>query len=124
MDLALAHPAPILPHVTAGKIKVLGVFQHNRNPLFPEAPTFKEIGYDLTLGVYYSLILPKGTPQPVVKIIHDAFKKALEEPSFVALMKKSSVDVDYQGSEAVTKELWQSYEQCGKLVEYLGLKKK
>mgnify|MGYP001048093403 CR=1 FL=1 len=124
VDLALAHPAPILPHVKPGKIKVLGVFQHNRNPLFPDAPTFKEIGYDITLGVYYSLILPKGTPQPVVKVIHDAFKKALEEPSFVALMKMSSVDVDYQGSEAVTKELWDSYEQCGKLVEYLGLKKK
>jgi tripartite-type tricarboxylate transporter receptor subunit TctC len=124
VDLALAHPAPILPHVKAGKIKVLGVFQHNRNPLFPDAPTFKEIGYDITLGVYYSLILPKGTPQPVVRVLHDAFKKALEEPSFVALMKKSSVDVDYRGSEVVTKELWQSYEQCGKLVDYLGLKKK
>jgi tripartite-type tricarboxylate transporter receptor subunit TctC len=60
----------------------------------------------------------------VVKIIHDAFKKALEETSFVELMKKSSVDVDYQGPEAVTKELWESYQQCGKLVEYLGLKKK
>lgn len=117
VDLALAHPAPILPHVKAGKIRVLGIFQRNRNPLFPDAPTFKEIGYDITLGVYYSLILPKGTPQPVVKIIHDAFKKALEEPSFVLLMKKSSVDVDYQGSEAVTEELWESYKQCGRLAE-------
>jgi tripartite-type tricarboxylate transporter receptor subunit TctC len=124
VDLALAHPAPILPHVKAGKIRVLGVFQKERNPLFPEAPTFKELGYDITLGVYYSLVLPKGTPQPVVKVIHDAFKKALEEPSFVALMKRSSVDVDYQGPEAVTKELWDSYEQCGKLVQYLGLKGK
>ncbi len=124
VDLALAHPAPILPHVKAGKIRVLGVFQKERNPLFPDAPYFRELGYDVTMGVYYLLILPKGTPQPVVKVIHDAFKKALEEPSFVALMKKSSIDVEYQGSEAVTKELWESYEQCGKLVEYLGLKGK
>lgn len=124
VDLALAHPAPILSHVKAGKIRVLGVFQKDRNPLFPEAPTFKELGYDLTLGVYYPLILPKGTPQPVVKVIHDAFRKALAELSFVSIMQKSSIDVDYQDSEAVTKELWTSYEQYGKLVEYLGLKKK
>lgn len=124
VDIALAHPAPILPHVKAGKIRVLGVFQKDRNPLFPEAPTFKELGYDITLGVYYPLILPKGTPPSVVKVIHDAFRKGLSEPSFVTMMEKSSIDVDYQGSEAVTKELWTSYEQCGKLVEYLGLKKK
>ncbi len=124
VDIALAHPAPILPHVKAGKIRVLGVFQKDRNPFFPEAPTFKELGYDITLGVYYPLILPKGTPPSVVKVIHDAFRKALSEPSFVTMMEKSSIDVDYQGSEAVTKELWASYEQYGKLVEYLGLKKK
>ncbi len=123
VDLALAHPAPILPHVNAGKIKVLGVFQANRNPLFPEDPTFRELGYDITLGVYYLLVLPKGTPLNIMKIIHDAFKKALEDPSFVALMNKSSIDIDYQGPEAITKELWASYEHCGKLVEYLGLKR-
>ncbi len=123
VDLALAHPAPILPHVKAGKIRVLGVFQHTRNPLFLDAPTFKELGYDVTLGVYYLLVLPKGTPKPVVEVIHGAFKKALAEPSFMAIMKNSQIDIDYQGPEVVTKELWESYEQCRKLVEFLGLKK-
>jgi tripartite-type tricarboxylate transporter receptor subunit TctC len=124
VDIALAHPAVILPHVQAGKIRVLGVFQKARNPLFPEAPTFKELGYDVTLGVYYFLILPKGTPQPITDTLHEAFKKALAEPSFTTLMKNSLIDVDYQGPEAVTKELWESYEQCRKLVESLGLKGK
>ena len=124
VDMAMAHPAPVLPHVKAGKIRVIGVFQEKRNPLFPDAPTFKELGYDITLGVYYPLIVPKGTPKPVVQTLHDAFKKALAEPSFVELMKKSDIDIEYQGPEAITRELWTSFEQNGKLVEYLGLKKK
>jgi len=124
VDVAMAHPAPVLPHVKAGKIRVIGVFQDARNPLFPEAPTFKELGYDVTLGVYYPLVAPKGTPKPVVQVIHDAFRKALAEPSFVELMKKSDIDIAYQGSEAITRELWTSFEQNAKLVQSLGLKKK
>ena len=124
VDVALAHPAPILPHVKAGKIRVIGVFQEGRNPLFADAPTFKELGYDITLGVYYLLIVPKGTPAPVIHTIHDAFKKALAEPSFVALMEKSQIDIEYQGPEAIARELRASFEQNGKLVEFLGLKKK
>ncbi|MBI4607452.1 MAG: tripartite tricarboxylate transporter substrate binding protein [Candidatus Rokubacteria bacterium] len=124
VDVAMAHPAPVLPHIKAGKIRVIGVFQEARNPLFPDAPTFKELGYDVTLGVYYPLIVPKGTPRAVVQTIHDAFKKALAEPSFVELMKKGDIDIDYQGPEAITRELWVSFEQNGKLVESLGLKKK
>ena len=124
VDVALAHPAPVIPHVKAGKIRVIGVFQAARNPLFPEAQTFKELGYDVTLGVYYPLILPKGTPPAVVKILHDAFRKALAEPSFVALMQKGQIDIEYEGPEAVTRALWASFEQNAKLVEFLGLKKK
>jgi len=124
VDVALAHPAPILAHVKAEKIRVIGVFQKERNPSFPDAPTFKELGYDITQGVYYFLLLPKGTPQAVVEILHGAFKKALAEPSFVMVMKNSQIDIDYQRPEAISKELWASYEDNRKMVEYLGLKKK
>jgi tripartite-type tricarboxylate transporter receptor subunit TctC len=124
VDVALAHPAPVLPHIKAGKVRVIGVFQEARNPLFPDAPTFKELGHDITLGVYYLLVVPKGTPPTVIQVIHDAFRKAMAEPAFVELMQKSQIDIDYQGREAVTRELWTSFEQNGKLVELLGLKKK
>ena len=124
VDVALAHPPPVVPHVKAGKIRVIGVFQESRNRLFPEAPTFKELGYDVTLGVYNLLVAPKGSPAPVVQTIHDAFRKALAEPSFGALAQKSQFDIEYASGEAVTRELWASFEQNGKLVELLGLKKK
>lgn len=124
VDVALAHPAPVIPHVQAGKIRVIGVFQHARNLSFPDAPTFKELGYDITQGVYYLLVLPKGTPKLAVDTIHDAFKKALAEPSFVAVMKNSQIDVEYQGPEALARELWADFEANRKLVEYLGLRRK
>lgn len=124
VDVALAHPAPIVQHVGAGRIRVIGVFHDRRSQLFPDAQTFKELGYEVTLGVYNFIVAPKGTPAPVVQTIHQAFRRALAEPAFVALMQKSHIEIDYQGPEALTRELWTSFEQNGKLVESLGLRKK
>lgn len=123
IEAGVAHPALILGHVQAGKIRVVGVFQPKRNPLFPEAQTFREIGHDVTRSVYYFLLGPKATPRTITLILHDAFKKALAEPSFADLAQKNGFDVDYQGPGALTRDLWTSYEQYGRLVDYLGLKK-
>lgn len=119
-----AHPSEIGPHVQAGKARVLAVYEEKRDPLFPDAPTFRELGYDLTLGVYYLLIAPKGTPQGVLKILHDAAKQAMEEPVFVTMAKTRGYAIEYKGSEALRQELWDSYRKNEVLIRKLGLGKK
>lgn len=69
VEASVVHPGEIVPHVQAGKARVLMVFEPVRDPLFPDAPTARELGYDITLGVYYLLIGPKGTPPAVIR--HD-----------------------------------------------------
>lgn len=118
------HPSEILPHVQAGKARVLAVYEEKRNPLFPEAPTFRELGYDLTLGVYYLLIAPKGTPAAIVKTLHDAAKRAADEPVFVNMAKTRGYAINYKGPEALKQELWDSYRKNEALIKTLGLGKK
>ena len=118
------HPSEILPHVQAGKARVLAVYQESRNPLFPEAATFRELGYDLTLGVYYLLIAPKGTSPSIVKTLHDAAKQAMEEPLFVTMAKTRGYEIEYKGPEALKGELWDSYRRNEALIKKLGLGKK
>ena len=124
VDALASGPAVVLPHIRSGKLRPLAGWGDKRVAALPDVPTFKELGYDVTLGVYNLLIAPKGSPAPVVQTIHDAFRKALAEPSFGALAQKSQFDIEYASGEAVTRELWASFEQNGKLVELLGLKKK
>lgn len=118
------HPAEILPHVQAGKARVLAVYEERRNPLFPDAPTFRELGYDLSLGVYYLLIAPKGTPQAILRTLHDAAKKAMDEPVFVTMAKTRGYAIEYKGPEALKQELWDSYRKNEVLLKKLGLAKK
>lgn len=114
----------ILPHVQAGKTRVLGVFEEKRNPLFPEAPTFKELGYDITLAAYYLIFGPKDLPPQIFSTIHNAFKKGVEEPIFTNVIKEKGYEVQYLGPQDIKTRLTKDYESNRKLVEALDLKSK
>ncbi len=123
VEALCVHHGEIVTHVKAGKARVLAVFEEKRNPLFPDVPTFREVGYDITMGVYYVVIGPKGLSPEIVAKLHDAFKKAMGEPVFIEAMKARGFDISYEDSENLKKRLMKDYEQNAKLVEILKLKK-
>ncbi len=119
----VSHPSLIVPHVEAGKLRVVGVFEPKRLSIFPDAPTFKELGYDVSRGVFYFLVAPKNTPKTLVITLRDAFRRALEAPPFVRMSREQGFEISFQDAGALTRELWLLYEQHGRLIEYLGMKK-
>jgi tripartite-type tricarboxylate transporter receptor subunit TctC len=124
VEAVVTHHAVIAPHVKAGKVRVLGVFEERRNRLFPDAPTFRELGYDLTRSVYYLVIGPKGLSAEIVSVIHDSLKKAQADPAFVNPMEARGNIVTYEGPEALKARLLMEYQKNAKLVEMIGLKGK
>ncbi|MBI2159747.1 MAG: hypothetical protein HYU25_05065 [Candidatus Rokubacteria bacterium] len=102
---------------------MLLAFEPKRLPLFPDAPTARELGWDITMGVYYLLIAPKGTPAAVVQAVHDAAKRAQEDPAFVAFAKTRGFDIDYAGPDGMAQQLWESFRRNEALVKRLGLRK-
>ncbi|WP_148254508.1 Bug family tripartite tricarboxylate transporter substrate binding protein [Aidingimonas lacisalsi] len=59
--------------------RVLAVASEERVKALPDAPTFKEQGYDIVGGAYRGVAVPKGTPDEVVETLEEAFAKANEE---------------------------------------------
>ena len=115
-------PSPIIGHVKAGKLKVLGTFEEKRNPLLPDAPTFREIGYDITLGEYQFILAPKGTPDYVVTALNDALKKALEAESFKKFAQGAGYIIDYKGPADLKKVMQQDYDFYGQMIQKLNIK--
>ena len=113
-----------MPHVDAGKAVALGVFGENRLPLAREVPTFKEMGFNVTLRSLQAIVAPRGTPRPVVDALDEAIRKAVAEPSFVSLAQKTQNTIDYKGPAAFAAELRDSFEKNGDLLRALGLTKK
>ena len=66
---------------------------------------------------------PKGTPPEVVKKLHDAFKQAMEEPSYVAALGRYDMLPDYMSSAQYTKFAQDTVAREKVLIEKLGLAK-
>jgi tripartite-type tricarboxylate transporter receptor subunit TctC len=124
VDAAVAPPGQTMPHVNAGKAVALGVFNERRLPLARDVTTFKELGFDVTLTTGQAIIAPRETPAFVVKVLDEAIRKAVTEPSCVSFAENTQNTIDYKGPEALAAELRQSFEKNGELLRALGIKKK
>jgi tripartite-type tricarboxylate transporter receptor subunit TctC len=123
VDAAIAGAAPIMPHVRNGKALVLGVFDDRRLRALPEAPTFKELGFDATLGTFQALVAAPGTPPAIVAALAEAIRKAVGEPSFITLVEETGNIIEYEGPEDFAADLRAKFEKNGELVRALGLSK-
>jgi tripartite-type tricarboxylate transporter receptor subunit TctC len=124
VDAVVAQPGEVKPLVEGKKLRTLVVFQQKRHEAFPSTPTAKELGWDAGLGTWFVLTAPKGTPPAVVQYIHDAAKVAMEEPTFVNLMKTRAVDLDYKSGDRARADLWDEYKKYGDILRRLGMIKK
>ncbi|MES3004471.1 MAG: tripartite tricarboxylate transporter substrate binding protein [Pseudomonadota bacterium] len=109
------------PLVDAGRVRVLNVWGEKRLPKFPDAPTLKELGIDIVQNSPFGIGAPRGTPPDVVAKLHDAFKKAMEDPSYVAALNRYDMLPMYMSSSQYTKFAQETFTTEKALVEKLGL---
>jgi tripartite-type tricarboxylate transporter receptor subunit TctC len=111
------------PHVESGKLRLLAVFSATRSKRWPNAPTMTELGYPLVASSPYGLAGPRGLPAAVVKVLHDAFKLALFDPTHVAELDKYDQQPDYLGPDAYGQVMKDAFAAEKRNVERLGLNK-
>jgi tripartite-type tricarboxylate transporter receptor subunit TctC len=102
--------------VKAGKLRIIALFSQTRMTDFPNVPTVREQGVDFALGQWRGLAAPKGTPPEAIKLLHDAFKKGMEDPAFAKNAADMSVTLAYVGPEDFGKLMAADHERFGKLV--------
>jgi tripartite-type tricarboxylate transporter receptor subunit TctC len=70
-----------LPHIKAGKLRVLGVTSASRSRAMPDVPTLMEQGVkDFDVSVFFGIVAPSGTPQEVVTRLNAAFAQVMQQP--------------------------------------------
>jgi tripartite-type tricarboxylate transporter receptor subunit TctC len=95
---ALADPAAWAPLVNAGQLRLLTTVGANRTTKWPNVPTLRETGIDIVMESPYGIAGPKGIDPRIVKILHDAFRKGMAEPSFVKTMAEFDQEPFYLDS--------------------------
>jgi len=83
--------------VDAGTFRLLVTFGDERTRW--GAPTAKELGYDIVSYSPYGLVGPKGMDPKVVKVLHDAFKKAMDDPENRKMLQQLDQVYWYKSTE-------------------------
>jgi tripartite-type tricarboxylate transporter receptor subunit TctC len=125
VEALMAQPGEVKPLVDGGKMRVLMVSQAKRHPAFPDAPSAKELGWGETpSGAWFMFVVPKGTPGPVLKYIHDTVKVAMDDPQFVNTIKQRVIELDYRAGDQLKADLWKEYKFHTDVLTRLGMIKK
>lgn len=85
------------PQVESGEFKLLSVWTRDRLGGFPNAPTLRELGYDMVVTSPYGVAGPRGVPAEIVDILHRSFKKAWEDEASQAVVNRWDMPREYLG---------------------------
>ena len=108
--------------VDAGTFRLLVTF--GAEPTRWGAPTAKELGYDVVSYSPYGIVGPKGMDPKVVKTIHDAFKKAIDDPEHHKVLKELDQVYWYKSSRDYAKWAADTLKAERATIERVGLLKK
>ena len=119
---AVADSSGWAPLVNAGRFRLLVTWGAARTRNWPSVPTLRDIGIDMVSNSPFGIAGPRGMEVGIVKLLRDAFKKGLGEPSYAAAMASLDQELFYLNSEDYRKFALQQIEEAKRFIGELGLK--
>jgi tripartite-type tricarboxylate transporter receptor subunit TctC len=122
VPVMVADFATAMPHVTGGRVKVLGVTTARRSTLVPDAPPIAETvkGFDVTS--WNGIFVPAGTPKSVVDRLAKETLAVLSSKEVIDKLALIGFEVDPLGAEEFSKYLRAQLDYWGKLIRDAGIK--
>jgi tripartite-type tricarboxylate transporter receptor subunit TctC len=109
-------------YVDAGTFRLLVTFGEQRTKW--NAPTAKELGYDIVAYSPYGIVGPRGMDPRIVKILHDAFKKTIDDPEHQRMLQQLDQVYWYQSSDDYARWATGTLKAERTTIERLGLQLK
>ena len=107
--------------VNAGRFRLLVTWGVARTKNWPDVPTLREIGIDMVSNSPFGIAGPKGMDPKIVRVLHDAFKQGLEEPSYAAAVANLDQELFYLSSEDYQNFAMRQIEEARRFITELGL---
>ncbi|WPB56360.1 tripartite tricarboxylate transporter substrate binding protein [Xylophilus sp. GOD-11R] len=121
--MAAADSTGFAQQVAAGNLRVLNTWGEQRLDKFPDAPTLKELGLDIVQNSPFGIGAPRDTPPEVVKALHDAFKKGMDDPAYVQALGRYDMLPIYMDSARYARFAQETVTREKALIDKLGLAK-
>ncbi len=123
LPLVAVNAVEVLPHVKAGKLRVLAALSAERVATLPDAPTIAESGFPgFEASVWHAFIAPKGTPTAVVDRLRAEIHKALADPQVKERLAGLGAVVSPTTSQELGALVRAEHERYGRLIREAGIK--
>jgi tripartite-type tricarboxylate transporter receptor subunit TctC len=123
VDFTICLASSIPSWIRAKKVRLLAMLPDGRRSpgsYFPEIPNIKGLGHDVScVAIRHVVEAPPNTSTDIVRILEDAFSRAVKEPAYVEWAKKNYVALDPLSAYQFAKEVEESYPRIEELKEML-----
>jgi tripartite-type tricarboxylate transporter receptor subunit TctC len=82
VDTVVQLPAALAQHLRSGQVRFLAAMVASRDAAFPDVPTAREQGFDVTLEAWRGIAVPKGTPRTTIAALEAAVRKTVASKEF------------------------------------------
>jgi len=121
VPMSINVPAAQLPHISSGKLRVLGTSGAKRMPELPDTPTLAEQGFPaLQTADWFGLFAPAGVPEAQLQVLRVAVRDALNEPAVKEGFVKLGVQSAYLGGADFAKQLREETTAFAAMVKSVG----
>lgn len=91
--------------VEGKKLRIIAVTGNKRLAAVPDAPTMKELGYNITVGTGRGFVMPAAVPKDAAVAVEAALKRVYDGPGWQEFAKRNNFEDMYMGSADFTKYL-------------------
>ena len=123
VDAVVQLPAALAQYVKSGQVRFLAALTANRDPAFPDVPTAREQGYDVTLEAWRGIAVPTGTPVATVAALELAIRNVVSSKEFVVACERLGARPAFLPSGQFGEVIAKEDALLGKLMAQIGLKK-
>lgn len=123
LDAVLAGSSAIISLVKSGQLKPIVALYDKRDLLYPDVPTYKELGYKSTMfAMHRGVVGPPNMPEDIVKILETGFLKAAMDPEYLEMANKMNIIVNPISSRDYHKKLNEVYQSIEPFFDLLKQK--
>ena len=119
IQAVVSSPSEVITFAQGGQLKMLAVFGEERDPEFPDVPTARELGFDVVVGAWGGLGVPKNTPDGIKKILIEKFKAGFDSEGFREKCRQRGVTLGWMDAAQFTEFAKNEDAMFGRVLEKL-----
>ncbi len=115
--------APVtMPHIKAGRLKVLAVTDSQRSAALPDTPTMGESVPGYEFNNWYGIMAPAGTPRPLVELVNAEVHRILALPDVRERFSGLGADPTPSTPEKFSAVMKTDAEKWGRIIKQAGVR--